>query len=105
MFGGQEKAADNDAPDNRDSPAPNAVEGGNNTGVREILIRLLERLSLPDDLMKQVDAIREKIEVASSNSSWEQLSMRRESQLQFRSMKIEWCRYLFLSHQGLRVTI
>ena len=73
LFGGQEKAADNDAPDNRDSPAPNAVEGGNNTGVREILIRLLERLSLPDDLMKQVDAIREKIEVASSNSSWDQV--------------------------------
>ena len=73
LFGGQEKAADNDAPDNRDSPAPNAVEGGNNAGVREILIRLLERLSLPDDLMKQVDAIREKIEAASSNSSWDQV--------------------------------
>jgi len=73
LFGGQEKEADNDAPDNRDSPAPNTVEGGNNTGVREILIRLLERLSLPDDLMKQVDAIREKIEVASSNSSWDQV--------------------------------
>ncbi|MFC1772165.1 GGDEF domain-containing protein [Pseudomonadota bacterium] len=73
LFGGQEKAADNHAPDNRDSPAPNAVEGGNNAGVREILIRLLERLSLPDDLMKQVDAIREKIEAASSNSSWDQV--------------------------------
>ena len=74
LFGGQEKAAENEAADNRDSQPESAAEGGSQqTSVREILIRLLERLSLPDDLMKQVDAIREQIGTASSNSSWDQV--------------------------------
>ena len=74
LFGGQEKAAENEAADNLDSQPASAAEGGSNqTSVREILIRLLERLSLPDDLMKQVDAIREQIGTASSNSSWDQV--------------------------------
>ena len=74
LFGGQEKAAENEALDNRDSQPANAAEDGSQqTSVREILIRLLERLSLPDDLMKQVDAIREQIGTASSNSSWDQV--------------------------------
>ena len=74
LFGGQEKAAENEAADNLDSQPASAAEGGSNqTSVREILIRLLERLSLPDDLMKQVDAIREQIGTANSNSSWDQV--------------------------------
>ncbi len=74
LFGGQEKAADKGAADDQDSRAASATgEAGGQDSVREILIRLLERLSLPDDLMQQVDAIREQIGNASSNSSWDQV--------------------------------
>lgn len=39
--------------------------------VREILIRLLERLSLPAELRDKVDAIREDIETISAGDSWD----------------------------------
>jgi len=70
LFGGQEKSAESDATDNRDD---SAETGSNQDSVREILIRLLERLSLPDELMKQVEAIREQIGAASSHSAWDQV--------------------------------
>ena len=39
--------------------------------VREILIRLLERLSLPDDLLERVEAVRSQIEVANGQGAWD----------------------------------
>ncbi|MCG6866075.1 MAG: diguanylate cyclase [Thiogranum sp.] len=39
--------------------------------VREILIRLLERLSLPDDLVERVEAVRNQIEVANEQGAWD----------------------------------
>lgn len=39
--------------------------------VREVLIRLLERLSLPDELIERVEAIREQIEHSTEAGSWD----------------------------------
>ena len=39
--------------------------------VREILIRLLERLSLPDDLIERVEAVRNQIEAANEQGAWD----------------------------------
>lgn len=52
-------------------PAAARAEPGGTASVREILIRLLERLSLPEDLMDRVEAIRERIEQADDAGSWE----------------------------------
>ncbi len=74
FFGSQEKPVDRDEPEKKDSRNAGAVEDlSDQASVREILIRLLERLSLPEDLMQQVDAIRDQIGAASSDSSWDQV--------------------------------
>jgi diguanylate cyclase len=74
FFGSQEKPADRDVHEKNDSRAAGAVEDlSDQASVREILIRLLERLSLPEDLMQQVEVIREQIGAASSDSSWDQV--------------------------------
>jgi len=44
--------------------------------VREILIRLLERLSLPDDLLERVAAVRNQIEAANEQGAWEPIWFR-----------------------------
>lgn len=52
---------------------PGKAGGGSGSSVRTILIQLLERLSLPDDLMERVEAIRERIEQSSDDSSWDKV--------------------------------
>lgn len=65
LFTGQDKTANPVTQDEPDSSAPMSV--------REVLIQLLERLSLPDDLMAQVDAIRMQIEATNNQSGWDQV--------------------------------
>ncbi|HFD79479.1 MAG TPA: GGDEF domain-containing protein [Gammaproteobacteria bacterium] len=51
---------------------PEAQASGDATDhIREILIRLLERLSLPDDLSPAPSAVRERIEAVRSGDSWD----------------------------------
>lgn len=59
-------------------PAAGAAQDQTDTGqgsqaetVREILIRLLERLSLPEDLFERVEAVRIQIEKADEQDAWD----------------------------------
>jgi diguanylate cyclase len=61
----------------RKKPQPPAA-GGTSTAestdtVRNILMRLLERISLPDELVERAEAVRERIEQFSGNGSWDAL--------------------------------
>ncbi len=74
FFGSQDKTADPVEKDDRDtSVVKPVVDSSDSMSVREILIRLLERLSLPDDLMERVDSIREQIETTNSQIGWDQV--------------------------------
>jgi diguanylate cyclase len=58
------------------TPPPQAADAGKGAdagagSVRDILIQLLERLSLPDELLERVEAIRERIEQSSDAGSWD----------------------------------
>ncbi|MCO6412789.1 MAG: diguanylate cyclase [Thiogranum sp.] len=59
------------APEHRVAPA--APQSAGNDSAREILIRLLERLSLPDALRERVEAIREQIEKMGQGDSWDRV--------------------------------
>jgi diguanylate cyclase len=72
LFGAEEKHTTGSATfaaqqvDTRSIPS-----SGDRHTVREILIRLLERLSLPEDLIERVEAIRDEIEHTAETDSWD----------------------------------
>jgi diguanylate cyclase len=72
LFGAEEKRAPEEAVE--DSPQVGELKSSSTRTaqtVREILIQLLERLSLPDDLIPQVNLIRDEIEVLAEGDSWD----------------------------------
>lgn len=74
LFG--EQANDEPGDDSDDDRQGLRSEPGDRTGadgdsVREILIRLLERLSLPDELVERVESIRDQIEASDDAGSWD----------------------------------
>lgn len=77
LFGGHAAAAEpgtaNPAPAPESRVTPAAVQSTGNDSAREILIRLLERLSLPDALRDRVEAIREDIEKMAQGDSWDRV--------------------------------
>ncbi len=72
LFGGNEKpAAGGDVDDTPPVGEIKNVSVHDGHLVRDILIRLLERLSLPDDLVAQVNAIRDEIIATGDGDSWD----------------------------------
>lgn len=73
LFGAEKKQAP--AGDVKDGGQPGGATVGASPRpvetVREILIRLLERLSLPDELVDQVEAIHDEIEHTEEGDSWD----------------------------------
>jgi diguanylate cyclase len=70
VFGAQKKPVPSPA-DERGPAADDVAAAGDGESVREILIRLLERLSLPDELLERLDAIRGQIEHTAAAGSWD----------------------------------
>ncbi len=74
LFGGQKKPV-RSVPEKPETAAEELAAAGARAGetVREVLIRLLERLSLPEELVERVEAIREQIETTAEAGSWDSI--------------------------------
>jgi diguanylate cyclase len=76
LFGAQDKTGGNETvqPAEKGGTGASAHQTQQTIdGVREILIQLLERLSLPDELIEKVTAIREQIEKIREGESWDRI--------------------------------
>ena len=76
LFGGHDAGAESKAETKAASVAPAqaaATPSSATDSAREILIQLLERLSLPDALRDRVEAIRERIEKMAQGESWDRV--------------------------------
>jgi len=72
LFGGRKNGSQTTANEPVTAAAQQAPQqAASVASVREILIRLLERLSLPDDLIERVEAVRNQIEAASEQGAWD----------------------------------
>jgi diguanylate cyclase len=73
LFGEPDKAAREDSTVTADRPSetPGATGADKAGSVREILVQLLERLSLPDDLAEQLEAVRDRIEATRDSDAWD----------------------------------
>lgn len=74
LFGTQDKEVGSDAPqsgaENDGGPAAKAAPQTGD-GARDILMQLLERLSLPNQYLAELDAIRERIREVKEGESWD----------------------------------
>jgi len=75
LFAGEQGGPDTlpaTTPQGQGAPSHDSLPGAT-VGIREILIRLLERLSLPHEFVTELEAIRDQIEKTGDHDSWDRV--------------------------------